>query len=80
MTLIIPQNLVDCTAEVSARYNVSVWKQPPSHQFAMKRELIWTMLQFPKQLFKEIQEDRKLWRAAKIGCFNNQGQEALSSL
>jgi hypothetical protein len=53
MTLIIPQDLVDCTAEVSARYNVGVWPQPPWQQFAIKRALIWTMLQFPKQLFKE---------------------------
>ena len=81
MTLIIPQDLDDCTAEVSARYNVGGWPQPPWQQFAIKRALIWTMLQFPKQLFKErLQEDRRLWREAKIGCFNNQGQEALSSL
>ena len=53
MTLIIPQDLVDCTAEVSARYNVGVWPQPPWQQFAIKWALIWTMLQFPKQLFKE---------------------------
>jgi hypothetical protein len=53
MTLIIPQDLVDCTAEVSARYNVGVWPQPPWQQFAIKRALIWTILQFPKQLFKE---------------------------
>ena len=52
-TLIIPQDLVDCTAEVLARYNVGVWPQPPWQQFAIKRALIWTMLQFPKQLFKE---------------------------
>ncbi len=53
MTLIIPQDLVDCTAEVSARYNVGVLPQPPWQQFAIKRALIWTLLQFPKQLFKE---------------------------
>jgi hypothetical protein len=52
MTLIILQDLVDFTAEVSARYNVGVWPQPPWQQFAIKRALIW-MLQFPKQLFKE---------------------------
>jgi hypothetical protein len=45
MTLIIPHDLVDCTAEVSARYNVGVWPQPPWQQFAIKRALIWTMLQ-----------------------------------
>jgi hypothetical protein len=53
MTLIIPKDLVDCTAEVSARYNVGVGPQPPWQQFAIKRALIWTTLQFPKQLFKE---------------------------
>jgi hypothetical protein len=39
-TLIIPQELVDCTAEVSARYNVGIWPQPPWQQFAIKRALI----------------------------------------
>ena len=52
-TLIIPQDLVDCTAEVSAKYNVGVWPKPPWQQIAIKRALIWTLLQFPKQLFKE---------------------------
>jgi len=27
MTVITPQGLVDCTAEVSARYSVGVWPQ-----------------------------------------------------
>jgi hypothetical protein len=48
MTAIIPQDLVDCTAEVSARYNVGVWPQPPWQQFAIKGAQIWTTLQFSK--------------------------------
>jgi hypothetical protein len=39
-TLIIPQELVDCTAEVSTRSNVGIWPQPPWQQFAIKQALI----------------------------------------
>jgi hypothetical protein len=40
MTVITPQGLVDCTAEVSARYSVGVRPQASLQQFAEKRALI----------------------------------------
>jgi hypothetical protein len=40
MTVISPQGLVDCTAEVSARYSVGVRPQASLQQFAEKRALI----------------------------------------